>query len=138
MTTENITSHLRLHAGLDNDPDRKVPMIADCSWLANGYASQVTAATDDVIHTLGRLNKQINGDVPSQSVTRVAMIHRQIVFAVEEIRRLLRVAADQLTEENAKSEFIRQEWRISVAWYAVICGDIDSLERYIADEDIAR
>ena len=138
MTIETTLSQLQRHASLEDSILGGTPTISGCTWLANGLAGHIADAADDVIQVLVNLNRQINGDMPSESISGDTMISRQIVFAITEIIRLLRSASDEAEDAGIKAEFRRQEWRISTAWYAVLSGDIDDVEQYIADEETAR
>jgi len=87
---------------------------------------------------LGRLNREINGDIPSESTKRDALISRELVFLITEILRILRSAVDEAEDTRMKDEFARQERRISTAWYGVLSGDIDDIQQYVDDEERAR
>jgi len=138
MTTKTIVSQLRTHVGFEKSDLGKIPTVSDCTWLPNGIAGRITEATDDVIRVLGRLNREINGDIPSESTKRDALISRELVFLITEILRILRSAVDEAEDTRMKDEFARQERRISTAWYGVLSGDIDDIQQYVDDEERAR
>jgi hypothetical protein len=82
------------------------------------------AAVDDFIATLGRLNRELNGEMPSASTSGVqAMVPASVAYAVAEVARMLREYPDS-----------RNAWRVETAWLAVLAGDIDDVETHVDDE----
>lgn len=140
MTTKTTLSQLRRHAGLDDSTLGQIPTISDCTWLPNGLANRIAEAADDVIRVLGDLNREINGDIPSENenTEKDELISREIVFLITEIIRLLRSVVGEAKDTQIKGEFVRQERRISTAWYGILSGDIDDIQQYVADEERTR
>lgn len=127
------------HAGIQADGGEQDPSISKCTWLPNGLEHRVDHAATDVIRLLNELNAKMNGDRPSECInSQEVMIPRRMAFAVQEIIRLLGSAAEKAVDASVKEEFLRQQWRVSTAWYGVLCGDIDNIHEFVANEEAAR
>jgi hypothetical protein len=112
------------------------PSIAECTARGSAVADRLRDALEDILVTLGDLNHELNGPIPSGAVDVAHQIPRDIVYAVTEIVRMLRspdANADQL--RNARDE---AAWSVETAWSAVLAGDIDDLRQHVDDERTAR
>jgi hypothetical protein len=78
---------------------------------------------DDLIDALQRLNTELNGDPPSESGAGADSVPREIAYAVAEITRALRKAA----QPDAA-------WKVDAAWNATLAGDIDDLGSHLNEE----
>jgi hypothetical protein len=127
--TDETTSRLRWHAGLDQPADELVPgpLIVDRTGT-EGTLERLDEALADVLSTLARLNRELNGPVPSASIDGVDQISRLLAYAIAEIVRMLRERPDS-TEAG---------WAVETAWGAVLAGDIDDLEQHLRDGGAAR
>jgi hypothetical protein len=132
MTAETLNL-LRWHAGLEKTgPDDK-PSIATVTWKTARQKDAIDRATADVLLLLEQVNHDLNGAKPSEISEKASAISRQVVFVIEELRRLLKEAAGGCDAGPDRDALTRAEARIGYAWNAVIAGDIDNVVTY-ADE----
>jgi hypothetical protein len=123
----DTTHHLRWHAGLEQAPAEPLPSISDCTQHGSALADQLTAALNDFLETLERLNHELNGETPSDVIDGVTEIPRDVVYAITEVVRFLREAGDA-----------QAAWKVEAAWSAVLDGDIDNLQEHLNEEYAAR
>jgi hypothetical protein len=133
MNTQTLKL-LRWHAGLDQQGPNDTISIAQITWAPTNQAASIDRTADNVIMILSEINYELNGPKPSQSTNKSAMISRQLIFAVEEIRRLLREALTKCNSVEDLDALKRSERRINCAWSGVVSGDIDNLRSYIDEQ----
>jgi len=85
------------------------------------------AAVTDFIDALELLNRELNGDPPSESVGATDLIPRVAAYAAFEVERML--------EEVGERRHAREVKR---AWGWVLDGDIDGLVQEGEWDDLAR
>lgn len=138
QASNDTTSRLRWHAGLDQAGDDARVSIADCTRIAGSgdrvdpgreaEAERLDDALDDLLSILTQLNRELNGPVPSETTEGADQIPLQLVYAITEIIRMLR--DDPRTNNTA--------WTVETAWSAVLAGDIDDLHEHLRYECAAR
>jgi hypothetical protein len=111
---------LRWHAGLDGDP---LDPLSVCGSLAAGHGLERALA--ELIEVMSRLNRELNGNVPSEAMGGGPddPVPRDVAYAIFEVARELRDAAH-----------VVDAWAVDVAWNAVLAGDIDDLVDHIEYE----
>jgi hypothetical protein len=120
--SHDVVSRVRWHAGLDPGPGA-VPSIADCTGPASTNDG-IDAALSDLLRTLGELNQELNGEIPSSSTGGASQIPRTLCYAISEITRMLR--------EHPGSH--DAAWAVETAWAAILAGDVDSLDEHLRHE----
>jgi hypothetical protein len=68
-----------------------------------------------------------------RSRRRPGWLPRSLIYAVTEILRMLREVSS-----SDRPEAVRAESLITMAWSAILAGDIDDLRRHLADEERVR
>jgi hypothetical protein len=94
-------------------------------------SAALDAALDDLLAAFAALNRDLNGDVPSASSDPGGELPVRVAYAVSEIGRMLRKAIPALPSAN------RAAWVVDTAWNAVLAGDVDDLDEYVALEGAA-
>lgn len=117
---------MRWHAGLIESPAGEISLAAALDEQPLQVDDFMTAR-HDFVDTLSRLNQDLNGDVPSETVGGLD-VPRNVAYAVAEIARLLR---ERQPAEPVVAEFA---WELDVAWAAVLSGDIDDLAEHLHEE----
>lgn len=106
--------------------------ISECvDWRGNVVAD-LDAPVADLLASLVRLNRELNGDMPSET-QGAASIPREIVYAMAEIIRVLRRAIER-PHETRSQVASDAAWTIETAWVAVLAGDIDDILDHVAEE----
>jgi hypothetical protein len=122
LETDTVTT-IRAHAGL-NEPTAGGAAISEA--LVHGEG--VDAALASFVEALQRLNIEVNGSVPSDSIGgEDVALPSGLVYAVAEVSRMLRAAR---RDDDA--------WAVDTAWLAVLAGDIDDIGEHVAQERTAR
>jgi hypothetical protein len=111
---------IRSHAGRDADGGASIAHA-----LARGRG--VDAARADVLGTRQQLNAEMNGSDPSEGFGDEDALPRSLVYAVAEVRRMLR---DERHDEDA--------WAVDTDWLAVLAGDVDDIAEHVELERAAR
>ena|SRR5215207_250560 len=127
VVSPDTTQRLRWHAGLAQVPVGSLPTISDRTRPANALGSRLEDALADLVATLEQLNRELNGDTPSQAITGATEIPREVAYAVSEIARMLR-----------DSGAAQDTWTVETAWNAVLAGDIDDLQQHLKEERALR
>jgi hypothetical protein len=122
MGNPDTTRRLRWHAGLIDLPDSEAPTVAGCTWPTGERSPKLGGAVADFIGALQALNHELNGIVPSNSMSGADTVSRGAAYAVAEVIRML--------EENGEAQ--HERWMVETAWLAVLAGDIDDLDEHIA------
>jgi hypothetical protein len=125
MSNPDTTGRLRWHAGLLDLPHSESPTIAACTWPVGERSPKLGDAVADFIDALQALNHELNGAVPSDSISGADTVSRGAAYAVAEVIRML--------DENGKAQ--HERWMVETAWLAVLAGDIDDLDEHIAQEE---
>jgi hypothetical protein len=134
-----ITDRLRWHAGLGGEPAHAASVsIAECTVGDGCSGDRVSEAVADVVAALGQLNRELNGLVPSETLGGSAEIPRDAAYAVAELIRMLRDAAQSSSATQARHDRADAAWSIETAWLAVLAGDIDDLHQHVAAERAMR
>jgi hypothetical protein len=128
---------LRWHAGLNSAAQTAVPSISYCTG-SEGSVAALDEALPDLLVTLARLNHELNGEIPSESTDSATEISRDLVYAIAEVIRLLRDAADKPPGQSDARSFERAAWLIETTWAAALAGDIDDLPQHVNREHAAR
>jgi hypothetical protein len=119
VVAPEIIERLRWHAGLHGDP--LDPQSVSGS-LATGRG--VASAVADFLSCVTRLNRAMNGPVPSEVVEPGdESVPRDVAYAVSEVARQL-----------GDTAHVFEAWEVDVAWNAVRARDIDDLAEHIAHE----
>jgi hypothetical protein len=122
---EQTARRLRRHAGLE-EPD-SLPTVSSC-LPERGRTEQLDVALADLLATLGTLNQELNGAVPSEVVGDPGrVIPGSVAYAVAEVSRMLRRGRGTQREARA----------VDAAWLAVLAGDVDDLLEHVAGEEAA-
>ena len=115
-----------------------VPSISSCTWPETRCFSRVEQAFDDFLNTLGALNYELNGAVPSQGESHDDALPRALVYAVTEVIRMLREGQIERESECDHQQISHVAWRAEAAWSATLAGDIDDLRAFLEHEELAR
>lgn len=138
MVEDQTLVRLSWHAGLQEGPLEDNLSIAACTWPGNGSEADLKYAVQDFLRTLSTLNYELNGPVPSESVTKAESISRRLVYSVTESIRLLREYQEGKERGGDRCDLSRSIWRTETAWSAVLAGDIDNLEQHLEEEEQVR
>ena len=130
----NTIAELRYHAGFDEPVTSSTRSLADVLW----QKESAHEALRDVLRILQAVNLEMNGEIPSEGSSHQDGLSRSLAYAVSEIARLLRESASRAPDAARKDELNRAAWRIDTAWAGILAGDIDDLERHVAEEESAR
>jgi hypothetical protein len=134
--SDPLVRRLRWHAGLvDEGPGSSTVSVSACIDWAGVADERLEAAIVDFMDALSELNLELNGPRPSHSVTRSALVPRDVVYAVAEVIRLIRDVAGSGAEAVAASD---AAWSIETGWRAVLAGDVDDIAQHVAEEKEAR
>jgi hypothetical protein len=87
--------------------------------------------------TLETLNRELNGEIPSESTGSADVVPTDVAYAVAEVTRMLRDYADKGGALHP-STGLREAWLIETAWLAVLAGDIDDLQQHLNKEEATR
>jgi hypothetical protein len=132
MSTQTINL-LRWHAGLEKNGPNDRASLASLTWKPADHKDSIDRAASDVLTLISELNHDLNGIKPSEGRDKEPAISRQIVFAVEEIRRMLKEAARKSIAVDREA-LLRSEAKIAWAWNAVVAGDIDDIRSYVDEQ----
>jgi hypothetical protein len=116
VITDATRQRLLRDAGLQGDP-------LDPSSITGSLAAgqNVAHAVADLLDAMARLNREMNGPVPSHvSGASDDVVPRSVAYAVSEVARQL-----------GSSAHVIEAWQVDVAWNAVLAGDIDHLADHI-------
>ena len=130
FVSEPTAERLRWHAGLiTGDAFAGSASLDELLFAREPGSAEFGAAIDDVLRTLQSLNVELNGEVPSSSISMTpADVPRGVAYSVSEITSRLR-AKGQTDAASA----------VDVAWNAVLAGDIDDVVAHVREErDAAR
>lgn len=130
-TMQEIRERLRYHAGLTHDLKSAVCSVADALWQKASVAEPI----EDVPGMFSRMNRAMNGPVPSESTVHVTHLPVDIVYAATEIIRLLHAARRESPDEAERAELDRCSRKLELAWSAILSGDIDDVYELIAGEE---
>jgi hypothetical protein len=137
MINPELVGRLRWHAGF-RDYEEGGASIAACTWSSGAdRPSDLDAAVHDVVETLGRLNLELNGPVPSEC-KGLSDLPRDLVYAIAEIDRMLRSYGVGVSDGARRAQAAKATWLIETAWRAVLAGDIDDLRQHLAEESVTR
>ncbi len=141
MISERTMTRLRWHAGLDRASATRnaLPSLASSTWPRGKVNEGLDRALVDFLSTLGDLNLELNGDMPSavESV-HVAHVPRELVYFVTQVIGELRECQMQAISTLDSEWFGRAAWRAETAWAAVLAGDIDDIAKHLTDEEKMR
>jgi hypothetical protein len=137
MVSGETRSRLRWHAGLEDIGETSIPSISSCTWPPDHLGAQLEGAVADFIATLGTLNRELNGEIPSESTSSDDVVPTDVAYAVAEVTRMLRDYADAETS-SARAPGLKEAWLIETAWLAVLAGDIDDLQQHLNEEEATR
>ena len=82
-----MNARLRWHAGLADATDPGIPSVAVSTWPPGEPSAELERAVSDVIGTLERLKRELNGPVPSERVAGADVVPISVAYAVAEIVR---------------------------------------------------
>ena len=137
MMSPTTNDRMRWHAGLARpQASRGVMSVAAVLATPNASGDHLEAALRDLLDAMTKLNLELNGRVPSENTASAAPVPRSIAYAVAEINRMLREAAD--SGSHGIPNVSQAAWRVETAWLAVLAGDVDDLRAYLADEETMR
>jgi hypothetical protein len=128
MVSAETRDWLRWHAGLGGWKGSSSPAISEAAQT--GDVDSLNAAWDDLIAALAAMNRELNGDRPSE-VTGSGDddVPRQVAYAISEMVRMLK----QPTATDPS--FVRVAGRVEIAWNAVLAGDVDDLSEHVTQEE---
>ena len=140
MFSDTTLRRLRCHAGLEEmSAGDGMPSISSCLPYGAPATSKLEDALSDFVATLGILNHELNGKVPSEHISAGApLLPSTLVYAITEVIRLLRDNQARAGDENEKRTIGRAAWRAETAWSAVLAGDIDDIQGHLIGEEAAR
>jgi hypothetical protein len=93
--------------------------------------------TADIIACLEVVNRHVNGETPSASVSgKERDIDRRVAYAMSAvvtsgIEHLLALTTNPVADQSSVLALGVDVWRVSCAWEAVLAGDIDSLSEHV-------
>lgn len=126
---------IRWHAGLARSKADHGGMSVSTSLATSNIPDdELETAVADLLDAMTQFNFELNGRVPSESATVATVVPRSIAYAIAEISRMLKEAADVRSTSYASSA----AWRLDTAWRAVLAGDVDNLRAHLADEEVMR
>ncbi len=135
MVSRETTRLLRWHAGLDDVPPLEVKSICWCATRER-HLDGLDEALASFLEGMSSLNRELNGDVPSEVVTGGAdAIPISVAYAVAEVSRWLR---DYEGDEEGRGRASEAAWLVDAAWSAVQAGDIDDIAQHVRDQASAR
>lgn len=138
MISDQITRRLRWHAGFEEGDEEGILSISVGTSADGDDGRNLPEAFADFLSTLGALNREMNGDVPSETFVSIDAIPTDIAYAVAEVARQLRDYQVAAASPSKPDSNIDWEWRADTAWAAVLAGDIDDLEQHLRDEEAVR
>jgi hypothetical protein len=120
VPSEETVERLKWHAGFGERPvDAATPSISDCTAPKSSVAESLPLAIADFVDALEALNRELNGDVPSETIEGKAdSVPRSVAYSVAEAASMLRDAG-------------QDDWSVNTAWEAVLAGDIDDLHEHL-------
>jgi hypothetical protein len=130
MAEMNMGDWFAWHAGFADREGATVPSIYEATKAEDGEA--LDAALGDLVAAFVVLNRDLNGETPSETVGLGSDPPRRVAWAVLAISQLLR---DGIGGELATA---RAVWVVEAAWGAVLDGDIDDIEEHLKLEEEAR
>jgi hypothetical protein len=136
QVTSETRARLKWHAGLHDLADTPNPSVASCTWPGNAHEGQLPDAVADFILTLEALNRELNGQIPSESPASAEFVFLDVVYAIQEVIRMLRQYAE--FQEHGADAGSREAWLVETAWLAVLAGDIDDIHEHLEEEERAR
>ena len=93
---------------------------------SEGDPANIEAATTDFIAALDEYNRELNGQVPSETISPGDdSVPRRLAYAVGEVARMLRESGSD-----------RSALRVETAWLAVLAGDVDDVREHLAEEGV--
>jgi hypothetical protein len=136
MVTQQTRGRLRWHTGLEEGADVGVGSVSECTTPTKSEKpDDLETAVADVVATLEVLNHELNGKLPSETITTApTLISTDVAYALAEIVRMLR-DYEARTGDGSGAE---AAWMVDTAWVAVLAGDIDDVKEHLADERRAR
>lgn len=117
MVSNETTNLILRHAGLGEFDAMDAETISGMTAVREVSDHLLAQAMSEFFQALVVLNKEMNGDLPSESLDRADQVPREVAYGVAEVERMLR-AANRAGDAD----------RVEAAWVAVLAGDIDDLE----------
>jgi len=91
------------------------------------------AIWSDVLPELELLNSQLNGTVSAES------IHRSVAYVISGfIAGCCDIAMSDDCPDVSRRSFLEFGWKLSVAWEAILAGDIEEIGVHVSAEEWAR
>lgn len=135
MIVDATTKRICWHAGLELEGPEDIPSVSSSTWPRGRATGELRNAVDDCLKILAGLNRELNGEVPSHTVSHALDIPRRLVYAVAEVVRMIRMSQEQAQTEDNERELALAAWRIETAWLAVLAGDIDDVLKHVEQEE---
>lgn len=129
--SDDLVRRLRWHAGLEEGPNASAISVSECLDWRGDLVGDLAPALADLVDSLAWLNRELNGDKPSEG-QGAASVPRDVAYALSEIVRLLRTAADKGGADAGSIATAAK--KIEAAWGAVLAGDIDDIPEHLAQE----
>lgn len=146
LSFENACTRLYSHA---NFPSELAPYesLGYLLRIADRSATPVALshAREDILTYLETLNRYLNGEVPSETAapSKLQSLDRKLVYSVAAIIGdcacfYIRWTRAQRFTRDFREEVAKLCATIASAWEALLAGDVDSIESYLAAEQLAR
>ena len=146
MQYEQAYSSLRWHVGFDDSSAFR----GKKSFIDNVQAAEkdqgdvdLIGSTNEIIDCLESVNRHINGQIPSEGLSKQEQLPRLLVGALSGILMLcldaiLVVEQRQGKDSPSAARLRKAAWKIECAWNAVLDGDIDNIRQHVQLEENAR
>jgi hypothetical protein len=134
MNRERIMHSLAIHAGFRNEEEDR--SFGHALWLRGKGAvhSDLATLSDDLLAIFSELNVHWNTSSPEAIEGKRSVLEREFVAPIVT---LLSGGLDYLRSHPTDVEAARAISRISIAWQAVIDGDIADLKQHVEDTEVA-
>jgi hypothetical protein len=134
MSNDPLAESLANHANLRSGNEER--SILHALWLRNRSAAHpdLDGLCEDLINLLVELNTRWNTSNPEAVAGKESRLDRSIVSSLT----MIIVAGGTFTKNHPKDEAAyRAIRRVSIAWSAVLAGDISDLREHIKEVEAA-
>lgn len=137
MVTSETLSLILWHAGFESHIKSDSLPLIECGGSGINNIEEFKLSLNKFLMCMQKINREINGITPSNSIKKDQDIPRKVVYAISELMRVLR----EISEKSSISKIgdtAQYAFRaIEIAWLAVLAGDIDDLLQHIDLEEQA-
>jgi hypothetical protein len=138
-----VHANLPSPTGAMAPPDRGVLRVMNLFLKDQATAQQLWEEVRDVLNVFNIINTEINGVPPTgtQWQDKARYLDREIFYAINLIlhsSRTIALSAPGTCHFNVLEEISKTGWVVSAALDAVLAGDCDDLNEWIATEAMVR